>query len=381
MDSLSEDYEEMTPTTAKHQLSMPVKLNTKLPTPIVVANPSKVVSQKPPAHRSIAGITSDNPVSPRVGPKPPKRAGIDELKSKAKEKFRHFKSTPDSNDIHMYIPEEATQYIEIDDKKGELSVQDFGNQYSEELPMQVYVSKGTYGMEDKYSLSTGDVCNIHFMRHRELVEVEDKERQLNLFVPLNSAIKFGIVYNPQDNENEAMKGYLFPNVSDLLSLGYSSLPKIICACQFHDPERPGSEPTREVMAVKEIILSDNPDEFRKLRVYSITALKERILDENVYGHFSTRPSFMQLYLPEILKYVSKPIPSQVSMFRNPLKNVAPGVPSSLFRKIIHMKRQFTSAVFIATNMLDQVCVLVDIFILDIDLCIIINCIQLPINRV
>ena len=350
MDSSGEDYEEMTPTTAEHQLSMSVKLNTKFPTPISVANPSKVVSQKPP-HRSKA---AGSQVSPRVGPKPKKRAGIDELKSKAKEKFRQFKSTPDSNDIHMYIPEEATQYIEIDDKKGEFTVHEFANRYSEQLPMQVYVSKGTYGMEDKYSLSTDDICNIHFVRRRELIEVEDKERQLNLFIPLNSAIKFGIVYNPQDNENEAMKGYLFPNVSDLLSLGYSSLPKIVCACQFHDPERPGSEPTREVMAIKEIILSDNPDVFRKLRVYSITALKERILDENVYGHFSTRPSFMQLYLPEILKYVSMPIPSQVSMFRNPLKNVAPGVPSSLFRKIIHMKRQFTSAVLIATNMLDQV---------------------------
>ena len=350
MDSSGEDYEEMTPTPTEHQ---PLKLNTIFPIPALVANSSKAVSQKP-LHHSKAGTKADSDVSPKVGPKPKKRSGIEELKSKAKEKLRHFKSTPESNDIHMYVPEEATQYIEIDDEKGELAVQEFANQYSEKLPLQVYVSKGTYGMEDKYSLSTDDICNIHFIRHRELVEIEDKERQLNLSIPLNSAIKFGIVYNPQDNENEAMKGYLFPNVSDLLSLGYSSLPKIVCACQFHDPERPGSEPAREVMAIKEIVLPDNPDEFRKLRVYSITALKERTLDENVYGHFSTRPSFMQLYLPEILKYVSKPIPSQVSMFRNPLKNVAPGVPSSLFRKIINMKRQFTSAVLVATNMLDQV---------------------------
>lgn len=357
MDSSGEDYEDMSPAPPEHQPSVTAKSNIKFPTPILMANPA--VSPKSVQHFK-SKPKEGHVKSPKVGPKPKKKSSIEELKSKAKEKLRRFKSTSESSatssEIHMYVPEEATQYIEIDDEKGELSVQEFADQFSEKLPVQVYVSKGIYGTEDKYSLSTDDICNVHFVRHRELVRIEEKDRQLELSVPLNSAIKFGVVYNPQNNENEAMKGYLFPSVSDLLSLGYSSLPKIVCACQFHNPERPESEPSREVMAIKEVILPGNPDEFRKLRVFSISALKERILDENVYGHFSTRPSFMQLYLPEILKYVSNPIPSQVSMFRNPLKNVAPGVPSSLFRKIIHMKKQFTSVVLIATSMLDQVCI-------------------------
>ena len=351
MEDSSEDYEEITQPFAENQASIQAKM-TIFPTSLLATDPSsKVVPQElsqPPKSGTRAKL-------PRIGPKPKKKPGVQELKSKAKEKLSHLKETHDSNDIHMYIPEEATKYIEIDDQKGELSVQEFASRYLESLPMQVYVSKGVYGIEDKYCLSTNDICNIHFVKHRDLIEVEDTEHHLTLSVPLNSAIKFGIVYNPQDNENEAMKGYLFPNVADLLTLGYSSLPKIVYACQFHDPERPGSEPTHEIMAIREIILPDNPDEFRKLRVYSITALRERILDENVYGQFSTRPSFLQMYLPEILKYISKPIPSQVSMFRNPLKNVAPGVPSSLFRKIIYMKRQFTSTVLVATNILDQVC--------------------------
>ena len=343
IDSCSEECKDITPT--------PLESNTLLTSLNSALLPK-------PFRRSKAVASVDNVKSPKLGPKPKKKSSIEKLKSKAKENIRQFKYIPASggisSDIHMYVPEAATQYIEIDDEKGEFTVKEFASQFTEKLPMQVYVSKGIYGMEDKYSLSTDDICNIHFIRRRELVQIEDKDRQLELSVPLNSAIKFGIVYNPQSNENEAMKGYLFPNISDLLSLGYCSLPKIVCACQFHDPERPLSEPSREIMVIKEVILPDNPDEFRKLRVFSTTTLRERILDENVYGHFSTRPSFMQLYLPEILKYVSNPFPCQVSMFRNPLKNEAPGVPSSMFRKIIHMKNQFTSDVLIATNILDEV---------------------------
>ena len=295
---------------------------------------------------------------PKIGPKPRRPTGVEELKQTAKERFRHHKATPEtngsSNAIHMYVPEEATQYIEIDDEKGEFSVEEFAHMFSDHLPMQVYVSKGVYGMEDKYSLSTEDVCNIHFARQRESVRVEEDERQLKLSVPINSAIKFAIVYNPQNNSNEAMKGYLFPNVSDLLSLGYGSLPKIVCACQFHDLEHPKAEPGQEIMVIKDVVLPDDPNESRKLRVFSISSLKERLLDESVYGHFSTRPSFMQMYLPDLLKYIPNPIPSQVAMFRNPMKNVAPGVPSSMFRTVMNMTRKQTSMILLATNILDQV---------------------------
>lgn len=351
MDS-SDNLEVMAPTSSVNNNLLSYHTPVTIPNQGVSPSPLQLDLPK-------AATKLDSTQSPKIGPKPRKKSTIKELKSKAKEKLRRFKSTSESGcssgEIRMYVPEEATQYIEIDDEQGEFAVKDFANTFSEKLPMQVHVSKGIYGMEDKYSLSTDDICNIHFIRHRELVRVEDKDRQLELSIPLNSAIKFGIVYNPQNNENEAMKGYLFPNVSDLLGVGCSSLPKIVCACQFHDPERPESQPTREIMVIKEVILPDNPDEFRKLRVFSISALKERILDENVYGHFSTRPSFMQLYLPEILKYVSSPVPSQVSMFRNPLRNEAPGVPSSMFRKILYMRKQLTSVVLIATSILDEVC--------------------------
>ena len=352
MDSSGEDYEEMSPAPPEHLL----ELSSSSRSAALMAKP--VVSLKPIKKTKVA-TKFVNERSPKLGPKPKKKTSVEELKLRAKDKFRKFKSSDPSSTssaLRMYVPEEATQYIEIDDEKGEFTVQEFAEQFCEKLPMQVYVSKGIYGMEDKYSLSTDDICNIHFSRQRELVQIDEREHQLKLSVPLNSSIKFGVVYNPQNNENEAMKGYLFPSVSDLLSLGYGSLPKIVCACQLHDPERSGSEPAREVLAIKEVILPDNPDEFRLLRVFSITALRERILDERVYGHFSTRPSFMQLYLSEILKYVSNPIPSEVSMFRNPLRNEAPGVPSSLFRKIVRLRKRFTSVMLIATSMLDQVCI-------------------------
>lgn len=100
-----------------------------------------------------------------------------------------------------------------------------------------------------------------------------------------------------------------------------------------------------------MIFPDNPIDPRKLRVYSITAKCHRDLPETQEVKFKTIPSFMQLYLPDILKHVPNPCPLHVAMYRNPLGRplIAPGIPSSMFRRPLYLKKRFTDILLVATG--------------------------------
>lgn len=101
----------------------------------------------------------------------------------------------------------------------------------------------------------------------------------------------------------------------------------------------------------QVIFSENPMDPRKLRVYSITAKCHRDLLETQEINFKTTPSFMQQYLPDILKHISDPCPLHVAMYRNPLGRplVAPGIPSSMFRRPMYLKKRYTDILLIATG--------------------------------
>ena len=86
-------------------------------------------------------------------------------------------------------------------------------------------------------------------------------------------------------------------------------------------------------------------------MYSLTAKCERDIPETQEINFNTRPNFMQLYLPEIMKHIPDPVPLYVAMYRNPLDRplIAPGIPSSMFRRPLYMKKKFSDVLLIATG--------------------------------
>ena len=63
---------------------------------------------------------------------------------------------------------------------------------------------------------------------------------------------------------------------------------------------------------------------------------------------------MQVYLPDILKHMPNPQSLHIAMYRNPLARplVAPGIPSSMFRRPLFLKKTFTDVLVIATGSSD-----------------------------
>ena len=89
-------------------------------------------------------------------------------------------------------------------------------------------------------------------------------------------------------------------------------------------------------------------------MYSLTAKCYRDLPETQEVHFRTTPNCLQLYLPEIFKHLPDSCPLHVAMYRNPLARplIAPGIPASMFRRVLYLKKKFTDILLIATGCSD-----------------------------
>ena len=67
--------------------------------------------------------------------------------------------------------------------------------------------------------------NIHFLKRARVMQFKDRH-DIPYSIPLNSAIEFGLLYQPKDGRQatEIEIGVVFSSVSDLLS--QHELPKV-----------------------------------------------------------------------------------------------------------------------------------------------------------
>ncbi len=179
-----------------------------------------------------------------------RRQQSEQVEMARQDRLRQGQNYSPSNRLRSSQSAEYEPEYTIDKSYGELEIGDLVNRYSNNLPLEVVVSKGVYGMEDRYSLATSDRCIIHYIKRRELILIQDPQTNKEFSVPINSALKFGLVYNPRDNEREALNGFVYPLVSDILS--ETVIPKIGLA-HLKDPDVVGLMSV-EVIAIKEVSL-------------------------------------------------------------------------------------------------------------------------------
>lgn len=73
----------------------------------------------------------------------------------------------------------------------------------------------------------------------------------HLSIPLNSAIQFGLLYNPVGDTAQAVKGYSFQTAADLAK--YEIPPRIIRATQaFDSSDQKSSIENEEILIIKKI---------------------------------------------------------------------------------------------------------------------------------
>ncbi len=58
--------------------------------------------------------------------------------------------------------------------------------------------------------------NLHFLKKVKVVSITDAGG-VHFSVPLNSSVKFGVLYNPDNDLKKSLTGYLFENVTAIVS--------------------------------------------------------------------------------------------------------------------------------------------------------------------
>jgi len=201
-----------------------------------------------------------------------------------------------------------------------LTLAKFVNEFSKDFPMKFVVTKGFYGPREDLKFSEGDQFKAHSLKQSTVINIEHENGQRES-VPVDHPIPFAILYNPNDNIAEAIKGYKYEKVSELVQLPI--LPPLIWSRKAYQ----GSTPESSVSANELLIIRSVKSRLvgrQQLKVYSLTQRKEKTLYTTCTGSFTTKPRDISLYLPDILKHIPDIFPCRAVMFHTDASQHLPG---------------------------------------------------------
>lgn len=223
---------------------------------------------------------------------------------------------------------------------------DFVNKFSGSLPTRVTVQSGICTSTEEAAISSGDIFNIHFLKSTKVVHLttQDSVQHGAFVVPLNSAVRFALLYNPKHIHDQARRGFIFESASDIIL--QKSLPKIVLATKSYQGGSPSSSVEKnEVLVIRKVNKPTVGQ--RSLKVFSLTKNVKKSLSPQCVGHFSTKPTQqLMLPLPDILQHVKEPFPSEALICVDTL--VYDPLPEGLQGQIVNLTHSSVETSLVAT---------------------------------
>ena len=174
--------------------------------------------------------------------------------------------------------------------QGTVQISEFITQHSALLPCKVRLTA-----DDPSPLRTEGQLNLHFIKHTKVVVMTHSSSGDVMPVPLNSAAKFSVLYNPDNNLEQAVNGYNFESVRDVIAR--KPLPIIIRANRcYHGSSVLCSVSEGEVLCVRGTKTSLRS---KQLRVQNMKGQMKH-LNERCTGHFTTAPAQISLPISSLL---------------------------------------------------------------------------------
>ena len=233
--------------------------------------------------------------------------------------------------------------VVIEDE-GPYMLSTFVSKYAQSLPLRITVEKGYYGDDERHSIATEDVYDVHFVKSSKGALLKDASGMTHT-IPLNSAVKFAPIFDPNHDSKEAMRGFMFEQISNVTE--QKSLPKVIRATKTHtSSDCKSSVEQDEVFIVQKAVHTAMSK--KALKVYSITKGEERILEGDCLGGFSTDPYAICLHLPEIIEHFSDEFPLQVQVIMSELSLLG-DLPSRVTSQVSSLTGLHTETSLIAST--------------------------------
>ena len=224
----------------------------------------------------------------------------------------------------------------------EMSLGEFVCKHQQEFPVRVRVSRGFYGTTDRWSISEGELFNIHFVKYTKVVATSDGARHYN--IPINSAAEFAYIYAPQQNIDAGLEGFTFPTVGDIVTL--NTLPKLVRAtCSSGKRNSPESSVAEnELLIVKKV----KKPVFGSRSLVCVNAISGQMktLPSNCAGQFTTRPFKVCLFLPEVIEHIT--LPDKFQVFIHP--DLSSDIPDDLFSAPVTLSHCSIETSLVATQL-------------------------------
>ena len=231
------------------------------------------------------------------------------------------------------------------DKYQRITLPDLMSKYS--FPLHVQVVKGFVGKRgEEGAIASGEVYNIHFIKHTKVVRTIDCHGN-TYNVPLNSAARFGIIYRSRRSAS-LHEPEQFETAGDIMSA--SPLPRVVCAkrsCIGHDSA--SSVEKKEVLVIQGI--HNRKLGFNLLKVMCVGEQQQRMLSKDCTGQFTTDPYRTQMYLPDILSNVPRPLPLMANMYADIESEHT--LPECLNSEAVILAEEATETSLVATLMNDD----------------------------
>ena len=223
-----------------------------------------------------------------------------------------------------------------------LSLVEFVERFSDQLPISIQVQTGYLGESSRITLSAFDRLNVHFVKHTKIVNASVSSA--NFSIPINSALEFSLLYNPNNNVDEALKGFTFKSVADLIEARI--LPKLVC-CMTNWTNQKCSINDRELLIIK------GKGAQETLIVYSIKSSIQKILPLDCKAQFTTNPNNLHLYLPEYITHVPDLFPCEVCIYtqKADIKRHTQAMPQHFIASVITLMKTSTETTLLASPVL------------------------------
>ena len=224
-----------------------------------------------------------------------------------------------------------------------IQLKEFIVRYSTSLPMQVRVENGYCSDATDLLIANDEKFNFHFIKHTKVITVTDMKGVEMFTLPLNSSIEFGLLYNPNNNVEEAEAGFLFETAGSIMAM--KSLPHVVCATRAYYGSKPQmSVSENEVLIVKEV--KPGPRGKGKSLIVHSLYHGEKILSEKCAGSFTTIPRRNKLTISEMLQH-SIPFPQSAIMFQD--REIDSFLPLSMINSPVILKKLKGETSVIATG--------------------------------
>lgn len=223
-------------------------------------------------------------------------------------KFRPLPELPPSDDHEQRVPVSKPAANDC------ITLADVATKYAALLPRRVEVCRGVFGddEDDDMCISTGDIYNIHCVKRREMMTLKSAtgSKEDEFAVPLNSSIRFSILYDPDGNAGRTAQGHVFSRIKEIIDA--KPRPKVVCATKRNTACK---VETMVVSGEVLIIIGVEVIEGESyLKTFSLKTDSQKLLPASSIGQFTTKPSDVHMYLHQIVKHSSYLIPSNVLLY-------------------------------------------------------------------